>query len=231
MEYNFIYNPEKMVNEVFRKTMMAAEVDFEMLQDGTFRLPEDVSDEKLKSIQVELKGFGIKVQTRENRDIVEEIKIYKDSLVDLEEEVSNKYAENQARLTKLRQELEDNKIRTLNEAATSIGKVIIAQDELDELKGQVEKMKAQHKEALSQARDEIDEKVKLQVEQKINVLRLEHECRTAELSASNKNYEREIVNMEKTLKRMQEELNSQKELTANIAQAGRPNITNSGKCE
>ncbi|TDS12030.1 AraC family transcriptional regulator [Maribacter caenipelagi] len=76
MEYNFIYNPEKMVNEVFRKTMIAAEVDFEMLQDGTFRLPEDVSDEKLKSIQVELEGFGIKVQTKENRDIVEEIKIY-----------------------------------------------------------------------------------------------------------------------------------------------------------
>lgn len=76
MEYNFIYNPEKMVNEVFRKTMIAAEVDFEMLQDGTFRLPEDVSDEKLKYIQVELEGFGIKVQTKENRDIVEEIKIY-----------------------------------------------------------------------------------------------------------------------------------------------------------
>lgn len=76
MEYNFIYNPEKMVNEVFRKTMIAAEVDFEMLQDGTFRLPEDVSDEKLEYIQVELEGFGIKVQTKENRDIVEEIKIY-----------------------------------------------------------------------------------------------------------------------------------------------------------
>ncbi|WP_324025301.1 AraC family transcriptional regulator [Maribacter sp. BPC-D8] len=76
MEYSFIYSPEKMVNEVFRKTMIAAEVDFEMLQDGTIKLPKDLSDEKLKFISMELEGFGIKIQTKENRDIVEEIKIY-----------------------------------------------------------------------------------------------------------------------------------------------------------
>jgi AraC-like DNA-binding protein len=76
MEYSFIYNPEKMVNEVFRKTMVAAGVDFEMLQDGTIKLPEGVSNEKLTSISMELEGFGIKIQTKENRDIVEEIKIY-----------------------------------------------------------------------------------------------------------------------------------------------------------
>ncbi|MDO6473491.1 AraC family transcriptional regulator [Maribacter sp. 1_MG-2023] len=76
MEYSFIYSPEKMVNEVFRKTMIAAGVDFEMLQDGTIKLPKDLSDEKLTSISRELEGFGIKIQTKENRDIVEEIKIY-----------------------------------------------------------------------------------------------------------------------------------------------------------
>ncbi|MGJ8716160.1 MAG: helix-turn-helix domain-containing protein [Maribacter stanieri] len=76
MEYSFIYNPEKMVNEVFQKTMVAAGVDFEILQDGTIKLPENLSDEKLKSISEELEGFGIKIQTKENRDIVEEIKIY-----------------------------------------------------------------------------------------------------------------------------------------------------------
>ncbi|MGB2758941.1 MAG: AraC family transcriptional regulator [Maribacter stanieri] len=76
MEYSFIYNPEKLVNEVFQKTMVAAGVDFEILQDGTVKLPENLSVEKLKSISVELEGFGIKIQTKENRDIVEEIKIY-----------------------------------------------------------------------------------------------------------------------------------------------------------
>ncbi|SFR51506.1 MULTISPECIES: helix-turn-helix domain-containing protein [Maribacter] len=76
MEYSFIYNPEKLVNEVFQKTMVAAGVDFEILQDGTIKLPENLSDEKLKSISEELEGFGIKIQTKENRDIVEEIKIY-----------------------------------------------------------------------------------------------------------------------------------------------------------
>ncbi|MGO4920201.1 helix-turn-helix domain-containing protein [Maribacter spongiicola] len=76
MEYSFIYNPEKLVNEVFRKIMVAAEIDFEMLQDGTIKLPNDLSEEKLTSISSQLEGFGIKIQTRENRDIVEEIKIY-----------------------------------------------------------------------------------------------------------------------------------------------------------
>ncbi|WP_282075854.1 helix-turn-helix domain-containing protein [Maribacter aquivivus] len=76
MEYSFIYNPEKMVNEVFRKTMVAAGVNFEMLQDGTIKLPKDLSDEKLTFISSQLEGFGIKIQTKENRDIVEEIKIY-----------------------------------------------------------------------------------------------------------------------------------------------------------
>lgn len=76
MEYSFIYSPEKLVNEVFRKTMVAAEVDFEMLQDGTIKLPNDLSEEKLTFISSQLEGFGIKIQTRENRDIVEEIKIY-----------------------------------------------------------------------------------------------------------------------------------------------------------
>ena len=155
-------------------------------------------------------------------EAVEDIKIFKDSLVDLEEEVANKAAENNARLAKLRQDLEDNKIRTLNDAASDLGKVIIAQDELDELEDQVDKMKSQHKEALAQARAEVDEQVKAQVEQRIKVLQLEHDCKTAELAAENKNYQREIGNMEKAFKRMQDELNSQKELTANIAQANRP---------
>ncbi|WP_166638593.1 helix-turn-helix domain-containing protein [Maribacter spongiicola] len=65
-----------MVNEVFRKTMVAVGVDFEMLQDGTIKLPNDLSEEKFAIISSRLEGYGIKIQTKENRDIVEEIKIY-----------------------------------------------------------------------------------------------------------------------------------------------------------
>ena len=76
MEYSFIVDPEKMVSEVFRRTMVAAGVDFEILKDGTIKLPEDLSNEKLESISKELKDFGVKIQTNDNRDLVEEIKIY-----------------------------------------------------------------------------------------------------------------------------------------------------------
>ena len=76
MEYSFIYDPEKMVNELFHRTMLAAEVDFKILQDGTIKFLDDLSDEKLGSISNELDNFGIKIQTKENLDVVEEIKIY-----------------------------------------------------------------------------------------------------------------------------------------------------------
>jgi AraC-like DNA-binding protein len=76
MEYSFIYDPEKMVNELFHRTMVAAGVDFEILKDGTIKFVNDLSEEKLKSISNELDDFGIKIQTKENLDIVEEIKIY-----------------------------------------------------------------------------------------------------------------------------------------------------------
>ncbi|SEK74957.1 Helix-turn-helix domain-containing protein [Maribacter orientalis] len=76
MEYSFIYDSEKMVNELFHRTMVAAGVDFEILQDGTIKFLDDLSEEKLKSISNELDDFGVKIQTKENRDIVEEIKIY-----------------------------------------------------------------------------------------------------------------------------------------------------------
>lgn len=76
MEYSFIYDSEKMVNELFHRTMVAAGVEFEILQDGTIKFLNNLSNEKLKSISNELDFFGIKIQTKENRDIVEEIKIY-----------------------------------------------------------------------------------------------------------------------------------------------------------
>lgn len=76
MEYSFIYDSEKMVNELFHRTMVAAGVDFEILQDGTIKFLDNLSEEKFKSISNELDDFGVKIQTKENRDIVEEIKIY-----------------------------------------------------------------------------------------------------------------------------------------------------------
>ncbi len=76
MEFSFIYDPEKMVSELFHRTMVAAGVDFKILQDGTIKFIDGISEEKLKSISNELDDFGIKIQTKENRDVVEEIKIF-----------------------------------------------------------------------------------------------------------------------------------------------------------
>ena len=39
MEYSFIVDPEKMVSEVFRRTMVAAGVDFDIFKYGTIMLP------------------------------------------------------------------------------------------------------------------------------------------------------------------------------------------------
>lgn len=76
MQYNFIYDPEKMVGEIFKRTLIAADIDYEILQDGTIQFFKDLGDEQLKTISKELESFGIKIKTKENRDLVEEIKIY-----------------------------------------------------------------------------------------------------------------------------------------------------------
>jgi chromosome segregation ATPase len=153
---------------------------------------------------------------------VDELKILKDSINEMHDEVTEQEAQNSARLAQLKAELKDNRTRVLTEAAEAAGKTLMSKEDLAELKDEVQKWKDECEHVREAAQEEIKEKVNLAVQHQIEVLTLQHECKTAELTAANTSYEKEIQNLKEAMDRMGQELNSQKELTANIANSNRP---------
>ena len=159
---------------------------------------------------------------------VGELKIMKDSIEDLHDKVTAKEAENKAILSKLEANLKDNKSRILNEAAESVGKVIISKEELNELNEEVQKLKTVHKQSRENIDQVVDTKVEELIKHRLKLQELEHKAHIASLESQVENFKKEAINLEKTFERMSSELESQKQLTSKLAMANRPinNIPN-----
>lgn len=157
---------------------------------------------------------------------VEDLKILKESLNDMHEEIASQEEKNKAMLGKLAAELKENKIKILNEAANDAGKVLMSKEDLEELESEAKKWKEECSRVREKAKEEVKQKVEAAVKHQIDVLTLKHECKTAELAAANNNYEKEITNLKEAMNRMGAELESQKKLTAEIAQSNRPLVKN-----
>ncbi len=153
---------------------------------------------------------------------VDELKILKESITEMHDEVTAMEAENTNSISRLRAELKDNKTKILNEAAESVGKVIISSDELEELRSEVDKLKNNHKASKAGVDKVVEDKVDSLIEHKLKLQELEHKAETNALTSAVENYKKEIENLNKTFERMSSELDSQKKLTANLALAGRP---------
>ena len=153
---------------------------------------------------------------------VDELKILKDSITEMHDEVTAQEAENTNSLSRLKAELKDNKTKVLNDAANEIGKVIISKDELEELRNEVGKLKETHKANKSSVDTVVGEKVESLIEHRLKLQELEHKAETASLESQVENYKKEIENLNKSFDRMATELDSQKTLTANLAMANRP---------
>lgn len=152
---------------------------------------------------------------------VEELKILKDSLMDMHEEISKQESENARTLASLQNDLKENRTRILNEEARKTGKILIPLEEVEELKQNAERWKRECENMRKQSSEDVEERVQKEVEHQLKLLELEHSCNTAELAATNKNAEKEIENLKETIKRMSAELDSQKRLTADVARVGR----------
>jgi len=153
---------------------------------------------------------------------VDELKILKESINEMHDEVTAQEAENTCRLAQLKAELKDNRTRVLSEAAETAGKTLMSKEDLVEMKGEVQKWKEECERVRLACMEEVKEKVNQAVQHQIEVLTLQHECKTAELTAANTSYEKEIRNLKEAMDRMGNELESQKKLTANIANSNRP---------
>ena len=159
---------------------------------------------------------------------VDELKILKESINEMHDEITAQEAENSNSLSRLRAELKDNKTKILYDAAVEVGKVIISKEELDELRKDVEKMKVVQRTSKSEVDDVVAQKVEDMIQHRLKLQELEHKAETAALSAQVENYKKEIENLNKSFDRMAGELDSQKTLTANLAMANRP-VQNGGK--
>jgi HAMP domain-containing protein len=157
---------------------------------------------------------------------VDELKILKESINEMHDEITAQEAENANSLGRLRSELKDNKTKILYDAAAEVGKVIISKEELDELRKDVEKMKVVQRTSKSEVDTVVSQKVEDMIQHRLKLQELEHKAETAALAAQVENYKKEIENLNKSFDRMAGELDSQKKLTANLAMANRPHQSN-----
>jgi hypothetical protein len=148
---------------------------------------------------------------------VAELKNLKDTLDEVDDQLADQTRVNTYKMEQLKKELEENRIRTINNAVSEMGKIIISNEELDALKEELEKVRqdgnTQVSASIFSAKEQFEEKLK----QALNVQQLQHDCKTAQLSANVDFFKKEVENLNMALNRMSEELSSQKQLTAEVA--------------
>jgi len=150
-------------------------------------------------------------------DAVQELKLLKDSVTDINDQISEQEATNSETLRQLREDLRENKLKALTEAVQEMGKVIISTEDLAEHKSEAQKWKEECVRIKASVQKEIKESVEDQMSRRLKIQELEFENKTAKLSATCENYKAEIVNLKETIARMSQELDSQKKLTADVA--------------
>ena len=149
-------------------------------------------------------------------DSVSKSKELKECVVELDDTISEKAERNKNELEKLDRDFHDNKIRTITQSATEIGKIVISREELQELKTDLEKIKEHGKNEIKEHIENEKKKYEEKLEQELSIKKLKHEAETAKLHASMESHKKEVENFKDTLERMAEELKSQKNLTASV---------------
>jgi hypothetical protein len=159
---------------------------------------------------------------------VQDLKDLKDSLSEVDDEIVARASINAKKIEDLNKAYEDNKIKAVNQAVKEIGKVIITQEELTDLRANLEKVKTESAEIIKRDiaihKSALDDKLS----QALDVQNLKHECETAQLKAEAEAHQKEVLNLKETLDRMSSELASQKKLTSDVVGANRPLLQQSG---
>jgi len=152
---------------------------------------------------------------------VDNLKLLSESVEELDDKISAVEKENQLKIEKLNKDLVDNKIRTVNQAVAEMGKIVISVEELNELKNDNLKLKKEMNSNIEKYQKESQESFNTKLENLLKVQKLQHDCETAQLKAEVETNKKECENLRQSLTRMSDELNSQKQLTADIANVNR----------
>jgi hypothetical protein len=155
-------------------------------------------------------------------DSVVKLQELKESIQELDEELAEKEKVNKIRLDYLHKEFQDNKLKAIQNAVYELGKVIISKEELDEMKKDLEKLRNTEQSQINSLKLEAEQSYNEKLNHALNVSKLQHDCETAQLKAEVEMHKKEVDNLRETVQRMLSELESQKKLTAEIANTNRP---------
>ena len=156
-------------------------------------------------------------------DSVQKLKDLQDTLEEVDESLAQQASINKNKMEQLNKDFQDNKIRTVYQAATDLGKILITKEELDELREELEKVKENGKQEVADQKAKLQQDFDEKLNQALSVKQLKHECDTANLKAEVESHKKEVENLNSALERMSEELKSQKQLTAEVAGMNRKN--------
>jgi len=156
-------------------------------------------------------------------DSVQELKLLKDSITTMNDQIDEQETTNVETLRKLKEELKESKLRVLNETVEAMGRVIVSVDDLGEYKQEVLRWKDECSKVKAAAQAEIKEKLQEQLDRQFKIMELQNENKTSKLSATCESYKTEVTNLKEMIARMSQELDSQKKLTADVARGGRGN--------
>lgn len=155
-------------------------------------------------------------------ETVSELKILKESLVDMNDQIVQQEQSAAEQMRKIRDDLKDNKLKTITEVAVSLGKVVVNKDDQNEISAEILKLKEENARIRASVQAEVKEKLEEQLTRQLKIIQLQHECKMAETNALCENYKREVEILKDNITRMSSELDSQKKLTADMAR-GRNN--------
>lgn len=149
-------------------------------------------------------------------DSVQKLQDLKECAEELDERIAQQAAMNKNKLEQLEKDFQENKIRAIRRAASELGKEIITTEELEELRSELEKVKAKGEDDVKARVESHRARFEMNLTQQIELKNLKHEAETAKLQAEAESHKKEVENLKETLKRMSEELQSQKDLTASL---------------
>jgi DNA repair exonuclease SbcCD ATPase subunit len=153
---------------------------------------------------------------------VDTLKGMKDSILDIDEQLNDKKQQYEEALATLEKDFHENKVKSIHQAAQDINKLLVSREEYDELSHAVDKLKQEKKKIIQDNLQQNELVLKEKLEQAMKIKQLQHDVEIAQIKAENEQHLKEIQNLKDSMKRMSEELESQKKLTADVAKMSRP---------
>ena len=186
-----------------------------------------------KAQQTELNKLLKEISRRmgDFEDSVQKLQDLKECAEELDENITQQATINKNRMEELNKQFDTNKIRAINEAAEELSKVVINQEEWDELRNELNRVKEAGKQEMATRIAEEKARYEDKLTQALEVMKLKHEAETARLKADVNSNQKGVENLNTALDRMTEELKSQKELTARVVAPRMTNVNQSGNAQ